>query len=227
MAEVTIGNEELLEKLNSGLEKFLSIDGRDDPKYHVWEPTDVGKQAGKHYTSDTYIENKLAIGNKHSGFPEEHFASPLSNMAKQDPDKWHSIMFELKKEMPAYIGAHSNALFSYYPPGGYVGWHTNWNAHAYQILFSWSETGDSWFKYRDPETKEVVTVQDKPGWNCRHYYFGHKSEPEHHCWHAMYTECERITLAFKVVNGAGLKDPIDAQARRLRDEIIEDISENF
>ena len=59
MAEVTIGNEELLEKLNSGLEKFLSIDGRDDPKYHVWEPTDVGKQAGKNYTWSLVYQQKI------------------------------------------------------------------------------------------------------------------------------------------------------------------------
>ena len=226
MTEVTIRNEDLLSELNAGLDAFMAIEGRNDSKYHVFEPDD-GKTNGLHYTSDEYIEEKLKMGDKHSGYPEEHFSQPLGKMAREDPDKWHSIMYKLKKELPAFIGAHSNALFNYYPSKGYVGWHTNWNANAYQILFSWSETGESWFKYRDPETKEVVTVQDKPGWNCRHYYFGHKSERDNHCWHAMYTECERITLAFKVVNGEGLHDVINPMAEKLRNEIIEDISENF
>jgi len=223
MTEVVIKNQELLDELNGSLDKFLAIEGRNDRKYEVWEPHD-GRTNGQHYTSDEYIKEKLKMGDKHSGFPEEHYSQPIGKMAREDPDKWGQIMWEIKKELPAFIGAHSNALFNYYPCKGHVGWHTNWNANAYQILFSWSETGESWFKYRDPETKEVVTVQDKPGWNCRHYYFGHQSERDHHCWHAMYTECERVTLAFKVVNGKGLHDPINSKAVQMRDQIIEDIS---
>ncbi|MGB2427847.1 MAG: hypothetical protein ACPH9N_09255, partial [Alteromonas sp.] len=62
-----------------------------------------------------------------------------------------------------------------------------------------------------------------PGWQCRHYYFGAGHETDLHCWHAAYTECQRITLAYKFVNNGSVDNPEDAQARQLRDMLIEDI----
>ena len=67
-----------------------------------------------------------------------------------------------------------------------------------------------------------MTIQDVPGWQCRHYYFGPEDEPHNHCWHSAYAGDERITLAYKFV-GHGENDPRDAQARHLRDMLIEEI----
>ena len=107
-------------------------------------------------------------------------------------------------------------------PGGFVGWHTNYDANAYQVLFTWSETGEGFFEYYDKQKSEIVKIEDVHK-QCRHYYFGAELEEDLHCWHAAYTECQRITLAYKFVNNGSIHNPEDAQARQLRDLLIEDI----
>ena len=219
--EVRIKNKELLSTLDGFVSKLRSDSDYNNPKYRFFDPSDAISK-GKFYTSDKYLETVMARSD-HSGFPTEHYSQPISQMSQKD-QKWKDLEYRVKKEFPAEIGAHSSALFNYYPPGGFVGWHTNWNANAYQILFTWSETGDGYFKYWDLEKKEVVTIPDVPGWQCRWYYFGLKNEPEHHCWHAAYTGCDRVTLAYKVFNGfEGKNDSQDILAQNLRDQIIEDI----
>lgn len=221
MTEVIIRNKELLQILDGFVDTFRSIDGYNDPKYHFYDPKDAITR-GDYYCNEYNLELQKALGDKHSGFPEQHFSQPVSRMANEDPDKWKEIEYAVKNKFPEYLGAHSSALFNYYPPGGFVGWHTNWNANAYQILFTWSETGEGYFKYWDNKENKVVIIPDVAGWQCRWYYFGHKDEPEHHCWHSAYTECDRITLAYKVLNDRAGTDK-DRKAVLLRDQIIEDI----
>lgn len=221
MTEVVIRNKELLGHLDSFLEEFFSTEGYDDPNYDFFEPGDA-PQRGEYYTSEEFLRDHVwQEYDKHSGFPTQHFARPVSQMTKKNP-KWFDIEFKVKKKFPEYLGAHSSALFNYYPKGGFVGWHTNWNANAYQILFSWSRTGDGYFRYYDNAKDEVVNIPDVPGWQCRWYYFGAKNEPDHHCWHAAYAGCDRVTLAYKVLN-EGVNSPKDALAQNMRDLIIEDI----
>ena len=43
-----------------------------------------------------------------------------------------------------------------YPPGGYISWHNNANASAYNLVFTWSESGNGYFKYIDGETKKEI-----------------------------------------------------------------------
>ena len=221
MTEVVIRNKELLETLDGFVDTFRSIKGYDDEKYRTWSPENA-RTNGIYYCNEDNLAFQKALGNKHSGYPEQHYSQPVSNMAELDPDKWKDIEGTVKRKFPAVLGAHSSALFNYYPPGGFVGWHTNWNANAYQFLFTWSETGEGFFKYFDNEKQSIVTIEDVPGWQCRWYYFGRQDEPEHHCWHSAYAGCDRITLAYKIVNRRIGCDK-DRQARNLRDIIIEDI----
>lgn len=224
MTEVIIRNKELLDTLDSFVDSFYKIDGYDDHSHHVFDPADA-KSRGQFYTSDEYLKKVWENYNAHTGYPTEHFAQPVGRMADKDPDKWFDISFLVRKKFPAILGTHSSALFNYYPPGGFVGWHTNWNANAYQILFTWSKTGDGYFKYYDNQTKEIVTIQDVPGWQCRWYYFGLQKEEDHHCWHAAYAGCDRFTLAYKFFNSFNGKEDVikDRQAQTLRDLCIEDI----
>lgn len=221
MTEVTIRNKELLEMLDGFVDTFRSIEGYNDPKYHFYDPKDAPCN-GEFYCNEENLWLQKNLGKKHTGFPEQHFSQPVSQMAQRDPDKWKDIEFLVKKKFPETLGVHSSALFNYYPPGGFVGWHTNWNANAYQILFTWSETGNGYFKYWDNQTQRIVTIQDVPGWQCRWYYFGRYDEPDHHCWHAAYAGCDRITLAYKFINDR-IGTDTDAKAIILRDQLIEDI----
>ena len=65
--------------------------------------------------------------------------------------------------MVRIFGANNNSLTSYYPPKGFVGWHTNWNAFGYQLILTWSESGDGYFTYYDKKNDEFVKHEDVKG----------------------------------------------------------------
>jgi hypothetical protein len=218
MSEVTIRNKELLATLDSFVEGMFSIEGYDDPKYQAFS-SEEDKSKGEYYCSEEFLRECLE--GELIGAPHRHFAQPISLMVRRDPEKWGEYMQRVKFDFAAEIGAHTSALLSYYPPGGFVCWHTNYDASAYQVLFTWSD-GNGYFRYYDKANDEIVTIPDVKGWQCRHYYFGPENEPENHCWHSAYAGGERITLAYKFC-GYGKNDPRDAQARHLRDMLIEEI----
>lgn len=222
MSEVTIRNKEFLEVLESFSTEMLSKPSYDNPEYSTYvEPEDIHR--GEYYCSREYLEECLSR-DKLVGPPDRYFAQPIATMVRKDPEMWGEFMQKVKYDFAQEIGAHTSALLSYYPPGGFVGWHTNYDANAYQILFTWSENGDGYFEYYDKKTDEIVRIQDVPGWQCRHYYFGAEAEEDLHCWHAAYNGTgQRITLAYKFVNGGSVNNPEDSQARAMRDMLIEEI----
>lgn len=221
MTEVVIRNEELLETLNGFVQEFYERGGNKREDFWVYdEPTE-----GYYYTSEEYLRDSIRRWEETGyliGPPEKHFAQPIAKMVRVDPT-WEDYMQKVKYDFASELGAHTSALLSFYPPSGYVGWHTNWDANAYQVLFTWSMNGDGYFRYYDKSNDKIVTIPDVPGWQCRHYYFGAKEEPEHHCWHAAYAGCDRLTLAYKFVNGTKANTEKDKQAVILRDMLIEEI----
>jgi hypothetical protein len=218
MTEVVIRNQELLDTLNSFVEEFYSREGHQRPD--MWM-SDEGDQ-GEYYTGEVYLRQDCLKRKIPIGAPEKHLGQPIKNMVRIDPS-WADYMQRVKYDFASQLGAHTSALLNFYPPGGYVGWHTNWDANAYQILFTWSLDGNGYFRYYDKFKDEIVTIPDVPGWQCRHFYFGALEEPEHHCWHSAYTDCDRITLAYKFVNGTKANVEKDRQAVYLRDMLIEEI----
>ena len=223
MSEIRIGKN-FEKRLNAISDEFFSMPYEKE-EYYVYSDEEAFDN-GEYYCGDIALQEKLAMGDKHSGFPEEHWAQPINYMLKIDPEIWTDFREKVKFEFAKEIGAHSSALLNYYPTGGFVGWHTNWNANAYQVLFTYSATGDSYFRYYDLESSSIVTIPEKKGWQCRHYYFGRQDEPEHHCWHSAYSGCERITLAYKFCNDSLMNIEKDKQARQMRDWAIEEITEN-
>jgi len=224
MTEVVIRNKNILKILDDTINEFRSIPDYNHPRYHL--NTGGGTAFnGNHYTSEYYLREEIFKShyeNWHDGPPPFGYSFQISNAKKLAPEKFAAFEQKTKGEMPKLFGAHTNALTSFYPPGGFVSWHTNWDAHCYQLLFTWSETGAGHFSYYDKKTDTVVKIKDKKGWQCRHYYFGRLDEPDHHCWHAAHTECERFTLAFKFKNQS-LESIEDERARHMRDMLIEEI----
>jgi len=132
-----------------------------------------------------------------------------------DIEKWKELWQYTRFTLPVKFGVASVALANRYPKLGLTGWHTNSNSSGYQFLFTWSENGKGVFKYKDIKTGEIVSIQDKPGWQCRWYHF---TENEPYCWHCCYTECERLTIAFKI-------DKISETVQQLRDDFIFEIEQ--
>jgi|TARA_R110000868_G_scaffold188385_1_gene431099 hypothetical protein len=222
MSEIQLTNTKILQHLNNLKDDFFSKPNYDDKKYRVRSKNWNHCNIEDFYCSRTYLDYLLRDESSHLGYPEEHMAQPISYMEKVDPDLWTEFRKKARIDFTLEIGAQHAALTNYYPPGGFVGWHTNWDANAYQVLFTWSRTGDGYFRYYDKKNDEIITVEDKPGWQARHYYFGRKDELDHHCWHSAFTWSDRITLAYKFDN-VRLDSPYNKTAILLRDQLIEEL----
>ena len=92
-------------------------------------------------------------------------------------------------------GVQVTVAKTWYPPNGYIGWHIDGNGG--RLYSTWAE-GKSFFRYRCPETGEIVTSWDKPNqWLFRIFKFD-KEKP---LWHCVCAEDLRISIGYKFEGG--------------------------
>lgn len=194
--------------------------------YEYMRPTcENAKDKIDWYTGDHYRKEIMDKGTKHDGFPEViyshsfsmnnlHFSNEGMNYTKNISEQCGEVM----DSVMANFCLRRNALFSVYPPGGFISWHNNANAAAYNFIFTWSETGDGWFKWYNQKERRVVEIPDIPGWQCKAGYFGAYRDPkESWCYHAARTNCLRMTIAFTLDRSE--------MSLGLQNEIIDDLSQ--
>ena len=76
-----------------------------------------------------------------------------------------------------------------------MGWHTNSKSPGWRLYISYAEeTGKSFFRYRDPDTGQVVTSMDAQ-WNFRLFRID-STKP---FWHAVYSETNRYSFGYRIV----------------------------
>lgn len=160
------------------------------------------KTNAKKYISEEYCHKIISKGRDHQGRPEaEYQLSVLNSKHFSKLEGWNDtlepLIFSESIKLQEYLSSTNQALFAYYPPEGYLAWHNNADAHGYNVLFTWSETGDGWFGYKD-DNGNTVKVKDKKGWSCKMMYFPSYDDKEKTpFYHAAYTKCKRITMAFR------------------------------
>lgn len=219
MTELVIRNKDILDKLEY-VRSTVFNSKVVDPEYYqsrlVFSPDDA-KNDGEKYLSKEFLFKHMLDPN-HQGFPTDHCSFPMERGIEDDPLIEEVYMFSRTKFI-SDLGANSNAVFLYYPPGGFVGWHTNQNNSGYQFIFSYSKNGDGYFQYYDQKKKEIVVTKDQPGWRCHYHHFG--KDPDEHCWHSAYTNEPRITVCvlFRWWDKPHLKDQVLA----MKDQLIEEI----
>lgn len=217
MKKIPLNNKDMIAKL----EKFFWL--RDNKESVKLTCSDA--EAEK-YVSDEYLQTILDMGKEHNGFPEVckswsfHYKTGNSSFDSNDPQKaveWRNKFDEISHPMQSDYNLRTNALCVLYPPGGFISWHNNANASAFNIIFTWSETGDGWFKYRDGNTGEIITIHDTPGWQVKMGYFGsYHEQKENLCYHAAYTDCYRMTVSYVLDRSE--------TSKQLQEWLIEDIS---
>jgi|TARA_B110000908_G_C10263131_1_gene460905 hypothetical protein len=212
MIDVPINNKELIEKLD----KFLWFYEERENLQKYTHVTGEGSSRNE-WVSEKYLEEIQLQGHEHEGFPDKILGWNV-DPAKLIPNRKGSVADSgdleecnqntwLSKASTTYSSANfdlgswlcirNNALATLYPPNGFISWHNNANAAAYNFIFTWSETGEGHFKYLDAKTGEIVVLQDKKGWNCKAGYFGSYNEYEEFlCYHAAETDCWRFTLGY-------------------------------
>jgi len=83
---------------------------------------------------------------------------------------------------------------TWYPPKeGYLGWHID--PPGNRLYSTWAD-GKSFFRYEDPETKEIVTSWDGPQkWTFRIFSF----DEENPMWHCVGAEDLRVSVGYKFI----------------------------
>ena len=201
-------SDELLEILEPYSDWFFQQDLEPLNKLSYDNPKHEPKYQLGWSTSDNYLKQIVAKDGEHEGYPEQSYSYDLqieSSDAQNFKDKYRDLWLELG----AWLGARNLAVHVYYPKGGYMGWHNNWNAHGYNILISYSENGRGFFKYRDPKTHEVKHLQDPAGWSCKVGYYGRGREPDKVYYHCAGTSEPRITFGFVIPDEGMWQNMID------------------
>ena len=100
------------------------------------------------------------------------------------------------------ITGRKQALSAIYPPGGYLGWHTNADVPGRNLIFTWSKTGEGIFRYKNYTKGYFFDIPDHIGWNVKSFdWFSYgESEKEGYSWHCAGASCMRATLAFVIHN---------------------------
>ncbi len=116
--------------------------------------------------------------------------------------KRNTKVADLATALGKRIGARKQALSAIYPPGGYVGWHTNADVPGRNLLFTWSQKGEGVLRYKNHTKGFSFDIPDHKGWNVKSFdWFSHgQSEKEGYTWHAAGSNCLRATLAFVIHN---------------------------
>ena len=201
MKPIEIRNSEVLESLNN----FSWMYDRRHEIEKVYYRSGLGRTLEQE-TSEEALDRIREMGTKHDGYPEKVRAYNLS--AKQlhlaNPDEGHDLAREMlaaygrsTENIMLALNTRLNALCSLYPPEGYISWHNNANCPGYNLIFTWSETGDGSFSYWDTKEERIVEIPDKKGWSCKGAYFGsYRDDPEKLVYHSAKTRCWRYTVSF-------------------------------
>ena len=82
----------------------------------------------------------------------------------------------------------------WYPPGSFMGWHTNHQAPGWRLYLTLaSSPGKSFFRYLDPESGTIKTSWDC-GFDVRLFRVG----DEQPLWHCVYSETDRFSFGFLI-----------------------------
>jgi hypothetical protein len=194
MKKLSIKNRNLLEILEDFRYTYRELYQPEQTNRCLFE--EMRGQAD-YYTGEEEMWKIVDEGLDHRGAAETSVCYPIKpdHYFGTHPEEyrktWNALNFSLMEE----LGVQNSALSTLYPPDGFIGWHNNADAPAYNLIFTWSEKGDGWFRYIDTRTQQVVTIQDEEGWNVKAGYFGSYGSGQV-VYHAARTNCYRMTLSY-------------------------------
>lgn len=219
--DINLKNQEFIKILDDYKDFLMQRDHPDDEPYvgKILPVTNPDADP-EDWVSDKKMHEIINQGQRHSGFPNRMKGLSGLKLMQGDDQPWLAVLGpdikektkETNSKLIEFLSCKNNALNAVYPPGGFIDWHNNANAFGYNIIITWSETGEGWFDYWDIDKKERVRIQDKPGWQAKMTYFGPYDKPDTLCYHAAYTDCWRITIAF-----------VFLEANEFWREVIEDL----
>ena len=144
MQDVPVRNNELIALLDAikdtyreeNFENYFHLECVQDKKYRDF------------YVGNEYLREIVDQGRDHEGFPDHFVGYEISThreghefFERDTPPSYRTKMTadlaSKNKSLIEWLGVRTNALTAIYPPGGFISWHNNANAAAYNLIFSW------------------------------------------------------------------------------------------
>ena len=151
----------------------------------------------EHHCSDDILFDLIENSDRFDDYQKANNNKKLIYLDQSFTKKYNSkFIYFLQKKFPS-----SSILLSgnfLYPKNGYMGWHTNADTPYLRCYITYSENGDSYFKYRDPNTKEIIIDTDNIGWTMRYFVISNKIEELF--WHCVYSNTNRISIGYRIIN---------------------------
>lgn len=184
----------------------------------------AGDGRAAHAVSAAALDEILSSGRRVAGIASERdiaTAVPFNVRNVDDVVRSRAIATE-RRRLDRELGRWLAALFEapappvlfpaghwWYPPGTYLGWHTNERFPGWRLYLSHAEEPDaSFFRYRDPRSGEVVTSPDG-AWDLRLFEVAH----ERRLWHAVASDTHRYSIGW-IVKPWSLRDAASLAVKR-------------
>lgn len=159
------------------------------------------------HVSDDALQRLLDAGRDVHGISAQKEISNVIAFRVSAPDTGHHdpALITLRRSVDRRIRAHVRAEFAsrlplrvhcsghfWYPPGSFMGWHTNSGAPGWRLYLTHvREPHQSCFRYRSPETGEIVTSMDST-WDVRLF----RVDAQLPLWHAVHSQTDRFSLGY-------------------------------
>jgi hypothetical protein len=140
--------------------------------------------------SDDGISNVIVFNAKHlRGAIESEAVAVLRSKVDQIVGDKLRDTFEDADALSITCSGHF-----WYPPGGYMAWHTNSGAPGWRVYLTHvAEPGRSFFRYREPSDGRVVTLIDD-AWDVRLF----RVDATVPFWHAICSQTDRFSLGYTI-----------------------------
>lgn len=105
-----------------------------------------------------------------------------------------SIIQQIHYLVPVNTAKLVHSGHALYGAGGSMGWHTNEDLPGLLIYCTWAEkAGTNYFRYRDPDSGEIVTLHEPQGWTVKSFYIPPRPRQ---LWHCLYAGSRRLAIGF-------------------------------
>lgn len=101
------------------------------------------------------------------------------------------FLLDNSKSLLDYDGYYTSG----YDPYGFVGWHSDTDIFGNYIFIVYQQDKEGYYRYRDPNTNEIITLEQQVGWNIYSHRLGAKKNDT--VWHCAWSETPRFTFLLR------------------------------
>jgi hypothetical protein len=139
---------------------------------------------GRYYTSLKYLDS---IKHRDVVTGESTYMYSFSDL--RITDKLYNYAAQMYPDYTPIVSGHF-----YYPPRGYMGWHTNSDKPEKHLYFTYANKGGKSF-FRSFVDGKIITDYDVAGVNVREFDISSSSP---YYWHCVYSDCDRYSFGFRL-----------------------------